>query len=296
MIVPSRINYWALFKSIYPMLIFFILLSCAVGALITFAGLTQLTIDGQYITILAAAVSIFLGFRINSGYDRWWEARKIWGEITNDSRAFIATALALSDDNIEIKRVIEIHLAYINALRLSLRQQSETQDIERWLTPNLWQQINLSHNLATQINRIQAQYLKDLISGNTFDTELKHLKLLEFNDRFYASQGKCERIKNTVFPWGYAKYTKIFVWLMACLLPFHLVTELNLQSVVLCSLISFVFVTVEKVGSNLDNPFQNSFNDTPMSAICRNIEIDLLQMLGIKPVPAPVSAKNGVLM
>lgn len=298
MIVNDRKNYLALLKAVYPPLLFFIGLSALVGFSVEYLHWSFVTIPSQYISILGAAVGVFLAFRINSGYDRWWEARKIWGEIVNDSRAFAANLLTLTPEHKAINKIIDTHIAYINALRLNLRKQNDWQQIKQYFNEEQWHWLHTKSNLPSQINYLQATQLHQLLPNDDTESLLKRLKLMELLDRFYASQGKCERIKNTVFPWGYAKYTKIFVWLMAVLLPFHLVTDLNPQSILLCALTSFTFVTIEKVGSNLDNPFENSFNDTPMTTICRTIEIDLREMTHQKQeqIPPALAPKNGVLM
>ena len=118
----------------------------------------------------------------------------------------------------------------------------------------------------------------------------------------YNQQGAAERIKSFPFPRQYGFFSTAFVNLFNFLLPFALLGELAKFSsntlwmvIPFSALISWVFFTMETIGDSSENPFENSINDVPMTAICRNIEIDLREMLGETDLPAKVQAVNGVL-
>lgn len=263
--------------------------------------------------VLGSGVGIFLGFRINSGYARWWEARKIWGEMVNDSRSFGMSITALltktkfstmtEEDKQLQKKIIYRHIGFINAVRLHLRKNEE----KEWLN-DLWERkvngtnlisgderasLQKQFNVPAQILQNQSKEITAFFDGE-LDKEFRYLDLMNLLKNFYNIQGKAERIKNTVFPWGYAFYTHRLVWLMAFLVPFGFVDHLSHQSILLSAVISTTFVTIEQVGRNLDNPFDQSFNDTPMSALCRSIEIDLLEQLG-EIRTEPLQEVDGVL-
>lgn len=114
----------------------------------------------------------------------------------------------------------------------------------------------------------------------------------------------CERIKNTPFPRQYAYFSSIFVWIFLILLPFGLVEEFHSMigdstvwlNVPFTVLLSWVFSTMEVVGDNSEDPLENYVNDVPMSAICRTIEIDLLQLLKEKEIPPVLRAIDDVLL
>ena len=263
--------------------------------------------------VLGSGVGIFLGFRINSGYTRWWEARMIWGEMVNDSRSFGMSITALltkgsfsTISQVEKqlqKKIIYRHIGFINAVRLHLRKNEE----KEWLA-ELWERkvndtnliadderadLQNKFNIPAQIIQNQSKEISAFFDGD-LEKEFRYLDLMNLLKNFYNIQGKAERIKNTVFPWGYAFYTHRLVWLMAFLVPFGFVDNLAYQSIILSAVISTTFVTIEQVGRNLDNPFDQSFNDTPMSALCRSIEIDLLEQLGEKRTDS-LQEKDGVL-
>jgi len=295
---------------------FLIFLSLAI--LIALLGTIQFAHDHLFfapnlLAIFGSGVGVFLAFRINSGYDRWWEARKIWGEMVNISRSFGMNITAMltktnfsamtEEEKTLQKKIIFRHIAFINALRLHLRQNEENiWEDELWnktingeylIDRKEIKKLKKQFNIPTQLLQKQSQEISAFFDGDPI-REFRYLKLMDSLKIFYDIQGKSERIKNTVFPWGYAYYTHRLVWLMAFVIPFGFVVDFSAQQIVLSAIISTIFITVEQVGRNLDNPFDNSFNDTPLSALCRSIEIDLLEQLGEERTK-PILPKMGVL-
>jgi putative membrane protein len=122
----------------------------------------------------------------------------------------------------------------------------------------------------------------------------KHLN--EILDRLYDIQGKCERIKNTPLPRQYAFFTTLFTRIFVVLLPFGFVAELGWYTIPLSVLISWIFNTLEQVGTYTENPFDNGINDIPMSALCVTIERDLKSLLGEDEIPEPIKPTRGILM
>lgn len=157
-------------------------------------------------------------------------------------------------------------------------------------------------NTATQVIDQQAQDLVALRRAALIE-DFRHMELQNLLKEFYDLQGKAERIKKFPLPRQYGAVSSIFTGIFIFLLPFGMVTEfmkfseygawLSIPFVVL---ISWVYIMMELVGDYSENPFEGLGNDIPMLSICRVIEIDLLEMMGETDLPAPVEAKNGVLM
>ncbi len=130
------------------------------------------------------------------------------------------------------------------------------------------------------------------------------MQMMRCLEEFYNLQGMCERIKNTPFPRQYAYFSTVFVWIFIILLPFGLVQEFNKiadgaivwLTVPFSVLISWIFITIEAVGDNSEDPFENYINDVPMTAISRTIEIDLREMLGEVDLPPKTEPVNDVLL
>lgn len=217
------------------------------------------------------------------------------------------------------------HIAYINALRIQLRSKPTWQNDENTGanlvdTYHATDQNKLDKELsmflhdeevdffihrqnpATQIIRQQSKQLRELRQSGLL-TEFCHVDMERMLTEFYNQQGAAERIKSFPFPRQYAHFSYLFVWVFVSILPFGLLTEMskvgNLHiwlTIPFYTLVAWVFYTMEVVGDSSENPFENSINDVPMTAICRNIEIDLREMLGETELPQRTQAVNNILM
>ncbi|MCO4747221.1 MAG: hypothetical protein KC912_20655 [Proteobacteria bacterium] len=258
----------------------------AIYTLHHYAGWSGLEVPTTAVALLGSALAIILGFRNNSAYDRWWEARKIWGGVVNVSRSFAATLLASTPevDAATRQRIIYRHLAYINAVRVQLRERDEWAQVAPFLDAQEWQDLQVAKNRATQLAAAQAATLSELKRAGAIDG-FEHKKLIEYIERLYDLQGMAERIKKTVFPAFYDYFTHLFLLLFVVTLPLGLVKDMGWHAIPLCVSISFVFAILEKTARASEDPLDARSSGTPMGAICRTIEIDLRQMLGETELP-----------
>ena len=285
---------------------------------------------------IGIAVAFYIGFKNNQSYDRSWEARKIWGGVVNVSRSFANQIISFISDNHPDKttgdqtieelhrELIYRHLAWITALRFQLRRKTTAgfgptkrtrpymqltdidamkSEIGEFLSDDETAAVDSYANAATQILRNQSEQLRKIIEDQRLTDEFRYIAMHELIVEMYSLQGKCERIKNTPFPRQYAYFSGVFTWIFILLLPFGLVGELATRgphmiwwtvplSVVSC----WIFFTMETVGDASEDPFENYFNDIPMTSLCRTIEIDLRQMLGEQDLPKPIEPVFDVLM
>ena len=260
--------------------------------------------------MLGSALSILLGFRNGSAYDRWWEARKIWGGIINMSRTLAVQIETYSDDQNLIKSTYYRHFAYIHALRLNLRgQMSEVEkSISKYISTREWNGIENSANIPTQILRNQSLAFKQATKDGIINSDFKLFELMGSIKELYDLQGKAERIKKTPFPKYYELYVNVFFYAFITLFPFSLVGKFgelshNIGSnitwliIPVTILVGFVYAAIDKSGSETEDPFENKISDTPMTAICIVIERDLRQMLGETEIPENLSPNEiGVIM
>ncbi len=256
------------------------------------------------VTVVGGGLAIFLGFRNNSAYDRWWEARKIWGGIVNYSRTFgmQVNSYAGINDTGEVphpsaveawkKSMIYRHIAWLTALRIHLRKEDSWEEIEKWLDPEEYKKLLTMANKPSQLINIQGLHLKQAFDDQIIEN-FRHISLSDSLKEFYNLQGKAERIKNTVFPYYYNFFTNLFCWLFIICLPFALVEDMGWSTIPMSVAISFVFSILDKAGNITEEPFEGRAADTPMSTIVRAIEIDLLQMLETGEIPEPMQMETG---
>ncbi len=207
--------------------------------------------------------------------------------------------LATHQDARTVQReLVYRHLAYINALRLSLRRQPVLPEAGFYLDPAEAEELRSAKNVPTQLTQRQAVRLTGLLGTQTSDQILlRHLdeSLTQITDL----QGGMERIKNTAFPDAVIKVTRILVWLVALLIAVAFIEPdagVRWFEFIAVMVIVLSFLLVKQLGEDLNDPFESKPNDTPMSALCRTIEIDLRQQLGETDLPTPLEPVDGVLL
>ncbi len=278
-----------------------------------------LDIPWQPVATLGTAVAFYIGFKNNGSYDRFWEGRQLWGSIVNTSRTWAIRVFDfVQPQNGELlptpaatrelhRRLLYRQLAWCNALRLHLRRQTaELWDAEvaPFLADPDDRALSTKANPPTHLLRHQSKEVLDLYQNGML-SEYRHVALMDTIQDLFNAQGACERIKNTPFPRQYAFFSYVFVWIFAALLPLGLVEEFDHRvalgpfhvwlMVPFAATVSWVFNTIELVGHNSENPFDNKDNDVPMLAICRSIEIDLRELLGETDLPKPIQPVEDVL-
>lgn len=252
-------------------------------------------------------------------------AAALFGFVNNTHDEFDTDEAALH--NIR-RRLIFRHLAWLTCLRYQLRtprkwehteeaeqfnnyfpdlktpERHEPQDtvLRQYLSDDDLAQLEGKSNKATQLLRLQALDLQSLREQRLIDA-YQHVELQKFVSAMYDEQGKSERIKNFPFPRQYATVPLLLVKLMSLILPFALIREFETMgpyhvwlAIPFNGIITWVFILMEMIGDYSENPFEGTYNDVPISAISRGIEIDLKEMLGEPDVPEPMQPVNGMLL
>ena len=259
------------------------------------------------LTIYGTILSLYLAFKTNESYNRWWEARILWGNLLNTSRIFarqVITLITLNHTNHvnspeELRKLhktlIYRQIGYANAIRMHLRGKYDWEQLAAFIPQKELLHYQEVANVPTQINQKQGNMLRDIFDKEN-SKDFRHIQFDKTLNEFYQIQGGCERINNTIFPQLYNYFTMAFVWLFVILLIISLADEFDFQTLIVRSIVGYVFITLEKLGRSLKDPFEGENQDTPMSALCRTIEIDLKQQLGESDVPKPAKPVNGVLL
>ncbi|WP_242146523.1 MULTISPECIES: bestrophin family ion channel [unclassified Sphingomonas] len=248
------------------------------------------------LTLFGSALALVLGFRSNSAYQRWWEGRGLWGAMINASRSLARQARNfLPDEATDLKRTIVLRqIAYVNALRCQLRRQTPDGDVLRFLsegeaTPAL-HRTNVANGIVDGTGRRIDQARRDGLLDTIQQTAMEQILVDIAN-----AQGGMERLKNTPLPNQYRFFPMVFTHMLCILLPIGLVDTLGFATPLGSTIAGLMFLAILAIGDDLVDPFANTLHDVPLSAMCRTIEIDLLQAIG-DDAPKPLTPdKDGVL-
>lgn len=285
MLLRNNIPFTYIFGKIKKELIFVISYSIGIVVLYENFHVTRISIPVAVPALLGTIISLLLAFRSNQAYDRWWEARILWGAIVNDSRSLARQILSFVDnpyglDEIEEfkSRFIKRQIAWCFALSQGLRGHSASKGLERYLDKDELQFIKKQRNVTVALLELHAMDLKKaLIEG--WINQYQQIEIDKTLTALCNHMGGSERIKNTIFPVTYSKYINMSIHLFIVLLPFGLIEYFGYMEVPVVIAIATFFLLVEKMAVHLQDPFENKPTDTPTTTICRNIEKDLCQML-----------------
>lgn len=295
------------------------------------SGLTWLTIPWGVIFLLGTAVALSAGFKTLQTYNRMEDAQRIWASIVSSSRIWGAACRDLVADREIGRALVYRHFAWLAALRHQLRhvmawestnkpynaeyrshyrirerEESLETELARYVDPDDAAEILSSRSHALQTLDLQSRETRRLLADKAL-TSAAFAELREVLRELYDEQSRTERIKNFPYPRQHAFINTLFVRIFCVLLPFGVVGEfarldgfvggwaaghMVWLGVPLGILISWMYVSLDRVGESTENPFEGGANDVPITRICSEIEGDLRDMLGEVEIPrvAPVEA------
>ncbi|QQV02445.1 MULTISPECIES: bestrophin family protein [Chryseobacterium] len=232
---------------------------------------------GMIHSLLGFVLSLLLVFRTNTAYDRWWEGRKLWGKLVNDSRNFaIKINTILTDDRQSAHQIARYVKYFPHFLAKHLSKEStrlaldeDYSEIEKSLT---------NHGPSDLIALLSRKLYQLKKEGKISDTEMLFLdtQLSGFLDVC----GGCERIKNTPIPYSYSSFIKKFIILYVLALPVAYVINLGYFMIPLTVFVYYVLMSLELIAEEIEDPFNNDENDIPMETIAQNIERNVHQIMG----------------
>lgn len=274
-----------MFGKIKKEMFFISLYSVGIAFLYDNFHFTRISIPLSVPMILGTVISLLLGFRSSQAYDRWWEARTIWGAIVNDSRTLarqLSTLLSDPYDSREISdfrnRWIRRQMAWCYSLAGHLRIRNGSTGLERFVDREEIRFAERHNNIPASLLLLHGQDLNYALQRGWIN-EYQQVEIDKTISRLCDSMGACERIKNTVFPATYSLYIHIALNFFILLLPFGLIEYFGYMEVPLVLAIAALFLLIEKMAIHLQDPFENKPTDTPMTTICRTIETDLRQTI-----------------
>jgi len=235
--------------------------------------------------IVGTIISLLLAFKSNQAYDRWWEARIVWGAIVNDSRSLLRQVVAFYKDpdfsdeaNNYKERFAKRQAAWCFSLANRLRGKDSVKPAKQFLEEDDFQFVKRYKHIP---NALLLLHSKELMKA-TYGGRLNMFQQVEIDNtltRLCDSMGKAERIKNTIFPTTYSMYIRFTLCLFVILLPFGMIEDLGWLVIPVTTTIGAAFFLIEKMAIHLQDPFENRPTDTPMTVISNNIHKDLLEMV-----------------
>lgn len=257
------------------------------------------SIPVQLPTLLGTSISLVLAFKLNHSYDRWWEARKIWGAIVNDSRTLVmefknfiqAEKLGFEESKALLQKIVNRQIGWCYALGESLRGLDSRPTILKYLGLADAGYVLPHRNKNFAILDLHMQDLKSLLAKQALNP-YQQVQIENTILRLTESMGMAERINTTVFPVTYRLLIHFFIYLFLIVLSLGLVETLGPLEIPFLLLIASTFFLLEKTATYLQDPFVNMPTDTPVTAIARTIEINLKQLIQEPNVPEPLAPED----
>ena len=266
------------FRQLLPMMIFIGLYAASIAYLeIEYWKLSENS-HVKNLTVMHTTVgfvlSLLLAYRTNTAYDRWWEGRKLWGALVNNSRNLaIKLSVMLNDEN-DKKFFRKVIPAYSSVLSKHLLNE----EVSMVLFEGLDLEINHHNHRPNQvakmiIKKVNELYQSGKISGDQFI--IINSEIQSFTDIC----GACERIKNTPIPYSYSAFIKKFIFFFVMTLPFGFVFSLGYYVIPVVVFIFYVLASLELIAEEIEDPFGSDANDLPMTKIASNIKKHVEELL-----------------
>lgn len=208
-------------------------------------------------SILGFVISILLVFRTNTAYDRWWEGRRIWGQLVNNSRSFALKIKSGAFNNEQRANIFKLISVYPAVLKMHLRNEKH---------PDYPADLHQPNYLSLQMHE-QIQVLKQKGELNDHSILFMNNELVAYSDIC----GACERIKSTPIPFAYSMFLKKFIFAYVLTMPYGFINEFGYGVIAVVSFTCYVLTSMELIAEDIENPFGYDANDLPTDQIAENI-------------------------
>lgn len=225
-----------------------------------------------------AVLALILVLRVNAGHDRWWEARKIWGSIVNQSRNLALVVYSYSDSKDEqVANALRWIAAWPHVMRESLRQEKSLIEVEALLGKDETQKLRSAENMSMYVS-VKIAGILNTLKKRGLDP-FAFLRAETERSQLIDAIGACERIKNTRMPLVLAIKTRRFILLFLLLLPLALVDRAGWFTPLIVALASYPLFSLDEIGAELQNPFSaRNLSHLPLDGICKNISGNIMAL------------------
>ena len=309
MIVRERPSGLVLFLvlrgSIMPRILPIFIVNIVFATLVTFSHgdlfNLKITLTAIPFSLIGLPIAIFLGFRNNAAYDRFWEGRKLWGELVYHSRSFSRQCASLIDYPVPARaseglgdarvRMVYRAIAFAHALRGLLRATDSAADVRGLLLPDELAQMEKAFNKPDFLMGRMGMDLRLCLKEGRIEACLAASVDVTLS-AMTATAASCERINSTPIPFSYTLLLHRTAYLYCFLLPFGLVDSIGFMTPFVVAIVAYTFFGLDALSDEIEEPFGLAPNDLPLDTICRAIDIELRESLHDAHVPAPLAPVN----
>ncbi|WP_434678862.1 effector protein [Pseudomonas sp. R1-18] len=242
----------------------------------------KVTLPSMPLTLLGSALVVLTSFRNSSAYNRWWEARTLWGALVNSSRSFARQVLTLVEDDDGINPVKAVllrrHVAYVKCLSAHLKGTNCGEEVRSLIPRGEYERRHDTNNFPNDLLNASAALLAKEYAAGRLDS-IRFARLESTMVDISNCQGGMERIANTPLPYPYVAFPRLFITLFCVIVPIGLVETLGWFTPLASTVVGFMLLAIEKIGTDLQSPFSASEHEIQMVALCNNIERNLDSML-----------------
>lgn len=277
----------------------FWVLIVSVISYITFQYLIDIPDMGMSIpAFLGTSISLIIGFKLSHSYDRWWEARKIWGAIVNDSRSLtiqLKNFVSAGEGDKTVIKMANRQIAWAYSFGQALRGQDSLSNTEEFLDSDEYEELKKHNNIPFTLLNLQGEDLASLHQHGKIN-DYQQIQIDKTIVRLVESMGKAERIKKTVFPTTYRIYLHLSIYIFVVMLAEAMAETAGIWEIPRLLAITTPFFFMEKTAYFLQDPFEGRPTDTPVTSIARSIQINIMQILKMDNVPEPLKNESYYVM
>ncbi|MFS4428316.1 bestrophin family protein [Chryseobacterium sp. S90] len=234
------------------------------------------------LTLFGFVLALFLGFRNNASYDRFWEGRKLWGALLNTARALTRQALTLKNldhNQVSVHHFVQLLSAFVFALKHQLRGTDAYEDLQVRLNEDELKIVAASKYKPAVIMRLLAEWVQKAKEEGGMDS-IQQARFDENFDKLSDILGGCERIISTPIPYSYRVLLHRTVYIYCFLLPFGLVDSLGWFTPLIVVFVAYTFVAFEAIADEIEEPFGTDANDLALNSMCIMIDETIHEMTG----------------
>ena len=231
--------------------------------------------------LVGVTLSIYLSFRNNAAYDRWWEARKLWGTLVFEIRNLSRATTSLIADRAEQRALLMEALAFCHFLRGQLRKTDSRQDARAFIGDEADAAAAFAHPADEMVRRMGRRANGRRVAGDVDPIGFRILD--ERLASITAIQAGCERIAGTPLPFAYTLLVHRTAYIVCLLLPIGLISTTGWATPLFTALIAYTFFGLDALSEELEDPFGKEANDLALDGLCRVCEISVFEALGETP-------------